>query len=152
MSDMKKNYMDIDSAEAMQIMKELRHTQSPLTTLFLLMDYTSAEIEASISKISREDMARLDRRYNNTGRLLDRHWQQMIRFEEPESEASKRLKKTYSIIAAAEEIGVSIGTVRNAIKSGKLKYSDVSGLGVRIQARISQKDIDEYKKHKKNRI
>ena len=149
---MKKNYMDIDSAEAMQIMKELRHTQSPLTTLFLLMDYTSAEIEASISKISREDMARLDRRYNNTGRLLDRHWQQMIRFEEPESEASKRLKKTYSIIAAAEEIGVSIGTVRNAIKSGKLKYSDVSGLGVRIQARISQKDIDEYKKHKKNRI
>jgi hypothetical protein len=149
MSIMKKNYMDIDSAEAMQIMKELRHTLSPLTTLFLLMDYTSAEIEASISKISREDMARLDRRYNNTGRLLDRHWQQMIRFEEPESEASKRLKKTYTIIAAAKEIGVSIGTVRNAIKSGKLKYSNVSGLGVRVHARISQKDIDEYKKHKK---
>ena len=49
---MKKIYMEIDSEEAMQIMKELRHTQSPLTTLFLLMDYTSAELETSISKIS----------------------------------------------------------------------------------------------------
>lgn len=147
----KKDYMDIDSSEAMAEMKKLRHTLSPLTAMYLIMDYTTDELETSISKIEFVTMSRLDARYKLAETYLDRHWLKMIHIGEPESAASIRLKKTFTIQEAAEQIGVSYGTISNAIKNGRLKYNDVTGQGNRLHARISQKDIDEYIKHKKNK-
>ena len=147
---MKQDYMDIDLDSALCEMKRLRYEVSPITALLLIMDYTQKELETSISKIDEKTMSRLDLRYNLAKNLLDRHWQKLTYHNlGQENEFSNIPSKTYTVSTAAQAIGVSEGTIRNAINNGKLKYSDVSATGNRKYIRISQKDVDEYIKHKK---
>lgn len=146
---MKRNYMDLGPLEAFDQMRRLRQSVSPLAALFLIMDYTSEELESSISKINSKDMGRLGIRFGVAKQFLDRQWDKLAREEQNEIESSTRAKVFYTVKTAAKAIGISEGSIRNAIKNGKLNYSNVAAQGERKQYRISQKDVDEYIKHKK---
>jgi hypothetical protein len=146
---MEQEFMAKDLEEAKSEMIKYRHSMSPLTTFLLIMDYSQMELDESIRKIDLKTMDRLEPRFELARHLLGKQQQRLYINEDKKHESLKIPTKQFTIKTAAIEIGVSEGTIRNAISGGKLNYSNVSGTGNRKNVRISQKDIDEYRKHKK---
>ena len=146
---MEQEFVEKDLQEAMSEMIKFRHSVSPLTAILLIMDYSQMELDVAIRKIDLKTMDRLGPRFELARHLLEKQQQRLYRYEDMKHESSKIPQKKFTVKTAALEIGISEGTVWNAINGGKLNYSDVSGTGNRRNVRISQKDIDEYRKHKK---
>lgn len=129
-------------------MQKLRKTQRPLTTILLIMDYTQQELESAISKIDSKVMDRIDIRFEVARKLLERQSRRLDDIERNKIISSPAPQKLYTVKSAAQAIGISEPSIMNAINNGKLNFTNVAVTGKRRSLRISQKDIDEFIKHK----
>ena len=135
--------------EAISEKNEYRDKISPLATILLLTDLTSQEIEDAIDKLDIRAHDRVLARFNNANFYLRHHLEKLYKLEKEQPNDQRPPMKYYTIKEFAALTKASESHIRNLVDNHLLPFTDFAGKDRKNRLiRISEKDLDEFLKHK----